>query len=293
LVVHRLSNAEWETEQDSILSKLVELQLLERRSSVSFFLTQMGQARASKSLGMERLAKGTTWASLKRSHLIARALGLAPNQQLIDRLRGADGMRAVILKARRSVGTNEVPTLNQVRDALIWKQLGIESDRPFTLGEARKVLLQRALPELRANSPEQMLRQLAAQSVGAKRADADELRRALLQGWVLPEAQVAKPAPTTKSDGLQSFAMQVLQIARSVSTGHFGADKVFISHVYRALPAPQPTEADFKNQLVEANRARLVTLSRADLVEAMNPEDVAASETRYLGATFHFISLQA
>ena len=32
-------------------------------------------------------------------------------------------------------------------------------------------------------------------------------------------------------------------------------------------------------------------LSRADLVGAMNPEDVRASETRYLGAAFHFVRL--
>ena len=45
----------------------------------------------------------------------------------------------------------------------------------------------------------------------------------------------------------------------------------------------------FKSRLVEAHRADLLTLVRADLVEAMDPQDVAASEARYLNATFHFI----
>jgi hypothetical protein len=32
-------------------------------------------------------------------------------------------------------------------------------------------------------------------------------------------------------------------------------------------------------------------LSRADLVAAMDPEDVRSSETRHLNAEFHFINL--
>jgi hypothetical protein len=47
----------------------------------------------------------------------------------------------------------------------------------------------------------------------------------------------------------------------------------------------------FKKQLVEANRIGLLNLSRADLIQAMNPDDVAKSATRYLNAVFHFVRL--
>jgi hypothetical protein len=40
---------------------------------------------------------------------------------------------------------------------------------------------------------------------------------------------------------------------------------------------------------VEANAHRLLTLSRADLVQLMDPGDVAESETPYLNAVFHLI----
>jgi hypothetical protein len=47
----------------------------------------------------------------------------------------------------------------------------------------------------------------------------------------------------------------------------------------------------FKQRLTEANHARLLDLSRADLVEAMNPDDVRQSEAAYQGATFHFVRI--
>ncbi len=40
-----------------------------------------------------------------------------------------------------------------------------------------------------------------------------------------------------------------------------------------------------------ANNARLLDLSRADLVQAMDPDDVRLSEVNYLNATFHFVRI--
>ena len=47
----------------------------------------------------------------------------------------------------------------------------------------------------------------------------------------------------------------------------------------------------FKGRLAEANNARLLDLSRADMVEAMDPDDVRLSEVPYLGAVFHFVRI--
>lgn len=88
------------------------------------------------------------------------------------------------------------------------------------------------------------------------------------------------------------FAKRVLEAARASKTGRFGHDKVFISHVLRQLTdegARVNDAGEFKERLVSVHRHRLLSLSRADLVEAMDPRDVAASETRYLNATFHFV----
>lgn len=89
---------------------------------------------------------------------------------------------------------------------------------------------------------------------------------------------------------LQGFAERVVREARRTREGRFGERKVFISHLARRVaPLFDLDERSFKAKLVEAHRAGLLTLSRADLVGAMSPEAVAASETTYLGATFHFV----
>ncbi len=47
----------------------------------------------------------------------------------------------------------------------------------------------------------------------------------------------------------------------------------------------------FKEFLALANNFRHLDLSRADLVQAMDPDDVRLSEVHYLNATFHFIRI--
>jgi hypothetical protein len=70
---------------------------------------------------------------------------------------------------------------------------------------------------------------------------------------------------------------------------------VFVSHVFRTLSVDPRFAAmgldGFKQRLAEANNARRLDLSRADMVEAMNPDDVAQSRVAYLGAEFHFIRI--
>jgi hypothetical protein len=99
---------------------------------------------------------------------------------------------------------------------------------------------------------------------------------------------------TTTLD-LDVFAKRVVEAARESRSGRFGSDKVFVAHVWKALqddPAFAAMGLDgFKHRLAEANNARLLDLSRADMVEAMDLDDVELSEVPYLGATFHFIRL--
>jgi hypothetical protein len=95
--------------------------------------------------------------------------------------------------------------------------------------------------------------------------------------------------------GRGDFARRVLDAARAARTGRWHDKKVFISHVWQSLRARGDgdgmTFADFQRRLIEAHQDRQVSLERADLVEAMPPEDVSASETAYLNATFHFVRI--
>lgn len=118
-------------------------------------------------------------------------------------------------------------------------------------------------------------------------------REAVTQ-WVnggTPRAET-KTAPREGQEDLGAFASRVIAAARASKTGRYGHNKVFISHVWRGLDGEKDAAA-FKERLVAAHREGLIDLSRADLVEAMSPEDVAASETTYFGATFHFVRMDA
>jgi hypothetical protein len=90
------------------------------------------------------------------------------------------------------------------------------------------------------------------------------------------------------------FTATVLAAASQVpAAGRFGADRVFISALWKQLGAERdamgPTFDDFKARLLEANRALALTLARADMPGAMNRATVAASEISYLNSTFHFV----
>ena len=90
------------------------------------------------------------------------------------------------------------------------------------------------------------------------------------------------------------FAAAVMTAASQVpAAGRFGSDRVFISAIWKQLGEQRdtmgPTFDAFKARLLDANRARLLTLARADMPGAMNRATVAASEITCLNSTFHFV----
>jgi len=290
---HRWSSGEWGVRLDETLARLGQDGLVTQNARKGLTLTAQGHARALEVLGVERLPKGTTWKQLKGTHLVALALGLTPSSANLSWLGRAEGMRAVLVQKHLGLEPSRPQSLAQVRDQLCWRQLGVETDKPFTLAAVQAVLLGRALQATREVSASQALQQLAARSVGARRPDTDSLRLAALRAWTFPVGERAPPAPAPVSpeESLRVFAEHVVRAARSATAGRFGDDRVFISHVWRAMQGHGLDEQAFKRRLVEANQRRLLSLSRADMVELMDPAELAASEVRHLGATFHFIAL--
>ena len=72
----------------------------------------------------------------------------------------------------------------------------------------------------------------------------------------------------------------------------FGTRKVFIRAAYEAMKGgPSYTWEQFRERLIEANKARLLSLSRADLVDAMHAQDVEESHVRHFASDFHFVAL--
>lgn len=234
-------------------------------------LTDRGKRAILKELDLKSLPKGSDWGDVKKRYLVARALELQPTvTQAGGKPPGGAGPTSLGNLARHhELGLGDSPTLDQVRDALAWRALGIKDGGPFTETAVLKLLSSRTLGAAMSLEPGEVLQQPVVKGGGA-----------LDPGW--PE------------DDDRAFAARVLAAARASKTGRFGDHKVFIAHVFRQLGATGAAGADldaFKARLVSAHRSGLLSLSRADLVEAMAPEDVDASEARYLSATFHFVGI--
>ncbi len=291
LFQHRHSAAEWNTLLDETLNQLAAGGLVIVQPPD---LTDTGRQKALSFLGLDALPPRTTWKALKDSYLVGRALGLPPDEKARKHLGKVDNLRALVLKQHHDLATAPLPTATQVLDALAWKQLDVSDGRKFT----RDAVLMHCLGVEGKPDAQQLRARLAAQAAGARNTRTDELRLAVLRQWLDAAcglAGAAEPQAVEPPFNLAAFAQGTLDAARSSPTGHFGEHKVFIHHVWRQLQQmgvfPALTESEFKQRLTEANQAGLLVLSRADLVEAMNPEDVRASETSYLNATFHFLQV--
>jgi len=92
-----------------------------------------------------------------------------------------------------------------------------------------------------------------------------------------------------KPQTLESFAEKALAAAKS-SKGKWHS-KAYIYNAWEAMPG-KLSLTDFKVKLLQAHKANLLTLSRADLVEAMSADTLKKSEIEVPHYSFHFIELE-
>lgn len=303
-VEHRWSRGEWTERFDSLLTALLDDKLVEQRGRAALALTGPGRQRALKFLRVDS-PKGLTWKRVKQQHLLAKGLGLPNSKAALGRLADANGVRALLLKRAHQVAGPETPTLAQVEDRLLWRELGVETEEKLTLAALKAHLLGKLLGQ-QVSHPKRGLEQLAARAVGASRVDAEVVRLAALREWVLGDAAPAQPKrlppvrgkarepssippPAAPHSETETFARHVLAVARALPTGRFGDNKVFISHVWKAVQPEWASREAFDAALLGANRARYLSLSRADLVQHMNATDVSESAVQSYGATYHFV----
>jgi hypothetical protein len=189
--------------------------------------------------------------------------------------------RGVRLLAAREVGAPR-PELRALRDALVRGWLAGRA-----LGPPRA-------PEATRGSVEDAPVRGGPASAEDRAPRAPEVTRGIVEPapdrGVAPSDEPAEPAPAA------SFAGDALRAAAAVTEGRFGDRKVFVSAAWDELRRdPRWSElalAEFKARLVAAHRAGELALARADLVAAMDPALVAASEIAVDGASFHFIVLK-
>jgi hypothetical protein len=261
-------------------------------------LTEAGRGRALAFLGVNELPPRTQWKNIQARYLVPKALGLAPDtEETRKQLQRKDGVASLLLKRhfRLPVGTGS--SLGSVLEALACKELGFPD--ATSLKDLKAVVLSRLLGSEKRLSDEQLAKQLPRVLLGASRGGVDGLRDKVLCGWAdgPDDTGAAVSEPRTVDFDLPTFANTVKAAARHCPPeGWFGDNKVFINHVWRRLrddPGFPPMDLPgFKQRLIEANADNLLTLSRADLVQVMNPADVSESETHHLNAVFHFILVE-
>ena len=220
--------------------------------------------------------------------------------ETLKKLSTIGGLRGAVLRDAHELPIAKAPTQKQAVDAFLWKQLDVDTDRAFGLTAVKELLLARALGGGGGMTATQMTQALPAKAVGARGGDAANLRLAGLQRLLEsadPPGETPQPPPESETAmALEDFARAVQKSAAQSATGRFGTHKIFIAHAFDAFVIAYPDAActleTFKTRLVEANRAGLLVLARADLVQAMDPGDVARSSTRYLNAEYHFSRLE-
>jgi hypothetical protein len=270
-----------------------------------------------------------SWPELSDRVLPGLALGIAAGDgKLRARLDGRDAWAAAIVGRALGLWRDGAPpSLPAVCDALVWRELELPGKPKRCPPELRALFVQRRLGS-EAGPPERLVRVLAAREVDAPRPELRALRDALVRGWLAgrtpgeparpdaapaaPSVQAGAPAASpahgdalaappvqagapaaAASSSPASFADAVLRAADGVVDGWFGDRKVFVSAVWDQLRRDPRWAglglAGFKAELVAAHRAGALTLARADLVAAMDPALVAASEIAVDGASFHFV----
>jgi hypothetical protein len=320
----RWSAAEWRARFDERVAALRERgDVTPGRLSV----TDAGRARVTAALGVDPVPAWKTLKLWILPALALDLAPGAPRVR--ERLSKAEDLPGVVLHRMHDLPGSNTPTQLQAVDRLAWKQLGVDTDKPMKLDDVRRHLLGQLLDSGSRLPLKKLVAMLAADAVGARRPSADAVREALIRRWLEhggngADAQPAAPgdqaiptlvddpgeqtvpigvpatlrataAPAPAAWDLDGFARAVQAAADREQEGRFGTRKVFIAAVWRRLrdmPGSVAAGMDldtFKRHLVDANRADLLGLHRADLVPLMDPAEVRASEITYGNATFHFI----
>lgn len=286
-------------------------------------LTEKGHDAVKAALGARSLPVIKTWGQAQQ--LVG--LSLLGRSDAVGKELSVQPLAAIILAVKRDVPAS-VATLPAVVDYLAWRALGVESTAGFTTESVQRYLLRDIVPADVRVDQNMWRRMLAMRALEADGYDASALTRALLfvgskakrsstprqrpkekRGSLPPvrrgsgsPGQVARVendnSPRAKAQPtLTDFAAAVREAARGPAVVRFHDDRAFIASVWEQMRGRRPIGdmplAEFKQRLVAAHQKRLLRITRADLVGAMDPSDVERSEARYQDATFHFVALDA
>ena len=280
--------------KERVTTVLNELRAAGMLPSKGQMLTDAGRGRALATLGLTELPPKCNWGMIKAKYLVPKALGLTPwSESEIARVNTADKLAARLLKAKFELPVSADTKLSGVLESLVCKLAGFPGCTNFK--ELSATVISRELqadPPLPVKDAAKVAPRLLLET---SKAGIDGFRMKVLGGTFMDRAEPV-PAASQDSTELQAFSERVNSLAPTCPTGWSGDDLVLISHVWNHVRGNLEFHSfdlpAFKSKLLDANRLQLLTLSRADLVQALDPHDVAESETTYLNSVFHFIKIR-
>ncbi len=296
-----LSDGQWRSLLGHTLEELADAGLIEARP---YKLTGSGGAALKDFLQVDEPPPDLKWLALRNRYLVAKALDLLPaGPAQLKRLATSDGLRAAVLVKHYKLPCEPLPTLEHALDVLAELELAprapVDPGLPEDLGRDEQLRL-----ALIPHQPGELKVCLPAFVMKARNNTIESLRQAVINRWLngcdAHEYKFLMPQPADEETAgqaevgidLKAFADRIHELAQS-GMEQFGGNKVFLSRLwksYRADPASHGiTRRQFDEYLLEANRRNLITLSRADLISEMDPNEVEASEISLPHATFHFL----
>jgi hypothetical protein len=289
-----------------------------------FMPTEDGARALAAELGLRVLPAKLDWTTARDVWLIAKALGLGtvPAARL-RRIAKPDGLRNAIVQQAYGLAVRPDMAPAKLRAQLaviaLERAFGNKVKSAFGSGglsaKAGRLLAgQLAATPRDFGTDSRLVAALAAEHAGARAADAEALRLALLRRWLgqglereaasaVPELPALQPPPlvaandaATARPDLAQFASDVLIEARAVAEGWPGNRKAFISRVWQAIHASRAhwrlTEIEFKCMLAEAHRAGLIVLANADLKDKRTVREVQESAVAYKNTVWHQIRVE-
>jgi hypothetical protein len=263
-------------------------------------LSEQGASEARRRWKIGALPARDKWNFIRKFHIVPRLSGIQAER--LPRGKYAEALARALLVSEYGLKVDSLAP-SEVLNALMWKLLNLPGKGEPT---ANKLVSQIALGDKPQAKLPALCTKLAKKATDCK--PRGDLVTAAIQSSIKRRGQKAPaqakppvvssasiPTADNRPPDLAAFASRVRSAAQHAASGRFGDDKVFVSHVWKALehdPAIGcPTRDEFYQQLLDAHRKGLLELTRADLVERMDRNDVAQSEIRYLSSTFHLLTI--
>jgi hypothetical protein len=288
MLARQITASEWKA---ALARTLAELRTRGLVQPTRLELTDAGMRRVRTVLRLKSPPRAKGWRELKAKYLprVFFALELPEGTKIDPAL--------AVLAERLRVPLAAKATLANVIDTWLVRSLDLRGNKADP-GKVRAALLARELGASRKDQVKQVLRAAVPTLSGSTSAANDAVTNALAERWLFEEVRAAPRAGVhdvreVGNQTLERVVAKVLGASQGSRVRSYGDNKIFIASVWEALAGDAEVaalgEQGFKDLLARAHQRGLLVLSRADLVAAMDPRDVAASEIRHHNATYHFI----